>query len=256
MIKQNRLSEALSWVKGLDLSPDDDLYFLREFDHITLARVLLAQYKKDQQGESFSDAIRLLERLLKEAENGNRLGSMIEIRILKALVYEVQSDIARAMEILEHALRLAEPEGYIRIFVDEGASMARLLYEALARGIEPAYVRRLLAAFPVADSEPAALSLPPDAEAGLIEPLSMRELEVLQVIAEGLSNQEVAQPTLSLVTYGQGPRPQYICQTWRQEPHPGGCQGKDSGYLVRNLKAGTVLFGIPNLFHREQRTRT
>ena len=70
--------------------------------------------------------------------------------------------------------------------------MARLLYEALARGIEPAYVRRLLAAFPVADSEPAALSLPPDAEAGLIEPLSMRELEVLQVIAEGLSNQEVA----------------------------------------------------------------
>ena len=254
-VAQGCLTESLVWAQERGLSVDSDLSYLREFELITLARILIAQYKNDREDDSIHKAIRLIERLLKAAQEGQRAGSVIEILLLQALAREAQGDILLALESLKCALTLAEPEGYICIFVDEGASMARLLYEALARGIEPAYVRRLLAAFPVADSEPAVLALPPDAEAGLIEPLSMRELEVLQVIAEGLSNQEVAKPTFSLVTYGQGACPQYICQTWRQEPHPGGCQGKDSGHLVTNLKAGAVLFGIPNLlFHREQRT--
>jgi LuxR family maltose regulon positive regulatory protein len=93
---------------------------------------------------------------------------------------------------LERALTLAEPGGFIRIFVDEGPPMAHLLYEAVTRGIAPEHARRLLAAFPMPEPEQAG---PPDTQApesGLIEPLSERELGVLQLIAEGLTNPEIA----------------------------------------------------------------
>lgn len=185
-IKQNRLSEALGWVKEQSPSPKDDLSFLREFDHITLARVLLAQYKTDRKNELIHDAISLLERLLKEAENGNRMGSVIEIRILEALVYEAQGDISCAIEVLEYALKLAEPEGYIRIFVDEGTSMAHLLSEAKSRGITPEYVGKLLDAFGETESN-TPIGQP------LIESLSEREQEILALIANGLKNKEIAE---------------------------------------------------------------
>jgi LuxR family maltose regulon positive regulatory protein len=94
--------------------------------------------------------------------------------------------------VLAEVVALAAPAGLIRLFVDEGPPMAHLLYEALARGLEPGYVRQLLAAFPTAGSEPALSSPPPDVAAGFVEPLSDREKEVLQLIAEGLTNQEVA----------------------------------------------------------------
>ena len=97
-----------------------------------------------------------------------------------------------ALQYLEQSLALAEPGGFVRTFVDEGPPMARLLYEALSRGIAPDYTRRLLAAFPVTESAKAAPSnvLPPSDS--LIEPLSERELEVLALLAEGLANREIA----------------------------------------------------------------
>jgi len=96
------------------------------------------------------------------------------------------------MPSLERALILAKPGGFIRIFVDEGPPMTRLLYEAATRGIAPEYTRRLLAAFPVAEPEQAdpLRTLAPKSE--LIEPLSEREFEVLQLVAEGLTNPEIA----------------------------------------------------------------
>jgi len=93
---------------------------------------------------------------------------------------------------LERALTLAQPEGYLRLFVDEGPPMARLLYEALSRGIAPDYVRRLLAAFPIDKPEQVDPSKSQAPESELVEPLSERELEVLQLIAEGLMNREIA----------------------------------------------------------------
>ena len=87
---------------------------------------------------------------------------------------------------------VAEPEGFVRVFVDEGPPMAGLLYEALNRGIAPDYVRRLLAAFPVDEPMRVDLKRTEADQSELVEPLSERELEVLQLIAEGLTNQEIA----------------------------------------------------------------
>jgi len=196
---QGRLGEALDWAREQGLSVDDGLSYLREFDHITLARVLLARYLSDHAGGSISGAVGLLERLLKTAEEGGRNGSAIEILVLQAMAYHAQGDLPAALLPLRHALALAEPEGYIRMFVDEGPPMAQLLLEADSRGIMPDYTGKLLAAFE-AEKQPVpegpgksenGPDLPP--AQSLIEPLSQRELEVLKLIAQGLSNREIGE---------------------------------------------------------------
>jgi LuxR family maltose regulon positive regulatory protein len=116
----------------------------------------------------------------------------LKTRILQAVAFRALGDRARAMELLGEALALAEPGGFTRIFVDEGAPMARLLREAASRGIHPAYVRRLLAAFPVVDAGRAASPATRVAGSRLAEPLSGRELEVLALVARGLTNLEIA----------------------------------------------------------------
>jgi LuxR family maltose regulon positive regulatory protein len=191
-LAQGNLNEALRCVREQGLSADDDLSYLREFEHITLARVLIARYKRDRVDDSIDEAIGLLARLLQAAEAGERIGSVIEILALQACAFEAQGNIPLALMYLERALTLAEPEGYLRLFVDEGPAMVRLLREAHSRGIAPNYVRQLLAA--ISDVEPEKVipsnSQMPKSE--LIEPLSERELEVLQLIAEGLTNPEIA----------------------------------------------------------------
>ena len=112
--------------------------------------------------------------------------------VLLAVAVDAHGERAKAVELLDEALALAEPGGFIRIFVDEGAPMARLLREALSRGVRPEYVRRLLAAFPVDDAGRAASPATSVAGSRLAEPLSSRELEVLALIAKGLTNQEIA----------------------------------------------------------------
>jgi LuxR family maltose regulon positive regulatory protein len=191
-IAQGRLGEAMDWAREQGLSANDELSYLREFEHITLARVLIARYRSERIERSIHEAMELLGRLLQAAEEGGRTGSVIEILVLHALAHEAQGDSPAALVPLERVLSLAEPEGYVRIFVDEGLPMARLLYEALSQGVESDYIRRLLAAFPVAESEQTASSPMRGSKSELVEPLSERELEVLQLIAEGLTNQEVA----------------------------------------------------------------
>jgi LuxR family maltose regulon positive regulatory protein len=132
----------------------------------------------------------LLERLLQAAEEGGRTGSVIEIFVLQALAHEAQGNIPPALVSLERALTLAEPEGYVRIFVDESMPMARLLSEAAAHGIMPDYVSKLLAVFEAEEQKSEGKSYLPPAQP-LIEPLSQRELEVLQLIAQGFSNREI-----------------------------------------------------------------
>ncbi len=196
-IRQGRLAEALDWAREQGLSVDDEPTFLREFEHITLARLLIATHGVDGEDGALDDALGLLERLLQAAEGGNRMGSALEILVLEALAREAlareaKGDLARALVPLERALSLAEPEGFFQTFVDEGPPMGRLLYAALNCGIAPAFVRRLLAGFPVAEPEPARRSLPAPKGQELIEPLSEREIEVLQLVAEGFTNSEIA----------------------------------------------------------------
>jgi len=144
------------------------------------------------QGE-MGRAYGLLVRLQDDAEIGGRKGDLIEILALQALSFQAKDDTDQAITMLEKALTLAEPEGYVRVFVDEGPAMARLLYEALSRGISPDYIRRLLAAFPNNELEQTDPSISQAPESELVEPLSEREIEVLQLIAQGLSNREISE---------------------------------------------------------------
>lgn len=137
-------------------------------------------------------ALTILEPVRRHAEAQDWADERVQAMVLQALAYQAAGESDKAVQLLGEALALARPGGLVRLFVDEGPPMARLLYEALARGVEPGYVRQLLAAFPAADFELVPRSAPPEAEAGFIEPLSAREIEVLQLIAEGLTNQEAA----------------------------------------------------------------
>jgi len=190
-VTQGRLVEALGWARERSLSVDDELSYLREFEHVTLARVLIARYKSDRGTGSIHEAIGLLERLLQAAEEGRRMGSVIEILALLALAHAAQGDIPLALVSLERALTLAEPEGYVRLFVDEGLPMAHLLSEAVAQGIMPDYVGKLLAVFEAeAQTSKDKPNLP--LAQPLIEPLSQRELEVLKLLRTDLNGPEIA----------------------------------------------------------------
>ena len=202
-VAQGRLGEALDWARERGLSAHDDLSYLREFEHITLARVLLARYRSDREERSIHEAMGLLERLLQAAEEGGRTGRAIEILVLQALAHEARGDIPAALVPLERALTLAEPEGYVRVFVDEGRPMAQLLSDAAAHGIMPDYTARLLAVFEAEEhkSEDGSRLPPAPSARSLTEPLSQRELEVLQLIAQGLSNREIGERLfLALIT--------------------------------------------------------
>jgi LuxR family transcriptional regulator, maltose regulon positive regulatory protein len=205
-VAQGRLDKALGWGREQGLSVESELSYLHEFDQITLARVLLALYRSDRADRSIQEALGLLERLLKAAEERGGKGSVIEILVLQATAYHAQGDIPAALNPLQKALRLAEPEGYFRIFVDEGLPMAQLLAavrrlpEASAHEIMPlqglpTYTDKLLAAFEAEkqNSEDTP-DLPPVLPAQtLIEPLSERELEVLKLLRSELTGPEIAQ---------------------------------------------------------------
>jgi LuxR family transcriptional regulator, maltose regulon positive regulatory protein len=204
-VSQGRLGEALGWAREKGLSIESELSYLHEFDHITLARVLLALYQNDHSEKYISGVLGLLERLLKAAEERGGKGSVIEILVLQAIAYHAQGDLLAALNPLQKALTLAEPEGYVRMFLDEGSSMMQLLAavrrlpEASAREIMPrqglpTYTDKLLAAFEAEKQNSEDIpNLPPASPAEtLIEPLSERELEVLKLLRSELSGPEIA----------------------------------------------------------------
>jgi LuxR family maltose regulon positive regulatory protein len=176
-LRQQRTDLALGWSADRRLSVTDDLDYLREYEHVTLARVLLARGDVAVGG--------FLDRLLAAAEAGGRVGSVLEILVVRALAAQQAGDTERAESDTVRALELAEPEGYRRIFTDEGPVLATLLRRSAARGVAASYVSRMLGS---EDSPPGGAR----ATGGLVDPLSERELDVLRLLASELSGPEIA----------------------------------------------------------------
>ena len=160
---------------------------------ISQARVLLAQ------GDP-SGALALLSPIRQQMEAKDWQDERLKVKVLQAVALHAHGEKDKAVQLLGEALTLAEPGGFIRIFVDEGAPMAQLLLEAASHGIMPDYTGKLLAAFE-AEKQPGLAASPgksddkpdPAPARPLIDPLSQRELKILQLIAQGLSNREIGE---------------------------------------------------------------
>jgi LuxR family maltose regulon positive regulatory protein len=210
-VTQGRLVEALAWARERSLSVDDEPSYLREFEHITLARVLIARYRNDPVDGSIHEAMGLLERLLNAAEAGGRIGSIVEILMLQALAHEAQGNTPPALMSLERALTLAEPEGYVQLFVDEGVRIVELLTRTEAKDgilrIKECILKLLsasemhkdnypsdsaLSRTPLGKNRPSLLAKQSDSRQPLVEPLSEREMEVMRLLRTDLSGPEIA----------------------------------------------------------------
>jgi LuxR family maltose regulon positive regulatory protein len=199
-LRQGNLESARQWVVDTGIRGKNELSEGREVEYLTLARVLTAWGRHNREKKYLLEAHNLLDHLLAAAETDGRAGTMIEILGLNALVYQAQNNLSAAIAALERALTLAEPEGYIRIFVDEGEQMRQLLLDyqsiiktQISEGIDReifrllTYSDKLLASFsPQASFNNAKYQSIP-------EPLSDRELDILQLIATGRTNKEIAE---------------------------------------------------------------
>ncbi len=195
-LMQGNHAAAMGWMERSGLDVDDAVSFPRESEYMTLARVLIAQ-------GSSEPALRLLDRMLAAAEQGARTHSVIEILVVRALAWQARGQRHTALPDLERVLALAAPEGYVRIFVDEGQPMALLLAQ-IAGGASPvaAYAARLLEAFPSSELKVLSSELASTyaethnsklkTQKSLVEALSARELEILRLVAAGHSNQAIA----------------------------------------------------------------
>jgi len=199
-VKQGRLAKVLGWVRDNNLSVDDEISYLSEFELITLARLLIAGHQRGRPDCSIVDALQLLGRLQEAAAEGGRSGSLIEILVIQSLAHQARGSLPQALAALEQALVLAEPESYVQVFAAEGQPVKDLLARLKAENRGPAgYIQKLLSAFTsdqpgepsVAASPTTRLVRHGDAHA-LIEPLSERELEVLKLLATDLSGPEIA----------------------------------------------------------------
>jgi LuxR family maltose regulon positive regulatory protein len=162
-------------------------------EQLAMVRILVARWRAQTEAPDVEEKQSVLECLKDQHDVAEMLGQvqqMIEITVLLALAHLALGYIDAALGRLGRALGLAKPEGFVRTFVDEGAPMARLLYRAVEEGISPEYAGKLLAAFPVTTAEGELVSSRVEPE--MVEPLSPREIEVLQLVAEGLSNRQIA----------------------------------------------------------------
>jgi LuxR family maltose regulon positive regulatory protein len=193
-LAQGDVAVAARWTHERGLVADDEPPYQREREYLVLARVLLAQDRP-------APALGLLERLHAAAAQ-NRTGSVIEIQALQALAFAAAGDQNAAVDALAGALALACPQGYVRVFADEGAPMAALLArlvaaqkadQAAARGVPLGCLAQVLRAFGGKDDVQGARRSPAPAVPGLVDQLTARELEILLLLAAGTPNPRIAE---------------------------------------------------------------
>ena len=192
LIAQGHLMEAQAWALEHHLSSKDDLSFLREFEHITLARLMIAQYEREESAQELQDISDFIERLLAAAEDGGRIGRMIEILLLRVWIQQVQAKSVSALSTLEQALILAEPEGIAHLFLEEAAVLQDLLRRIATAGSEGRSFARHLLSLLAERTGSVTDPVQHAAAADLVEPLTPREIEILRLIPTGMTNQEIA----------------------------------------------------------------
>jgi LuxR family maltose regulon positive regulatory protein len=184
-LRRGELAHAEEWARQRQLTSEDGPSYLREYEHLTLARLLIARHRVEPDAREHGNALTHLARLLAAAERGGRGASVMEVLVLQALAHEAGRNMPAALAALHRAVTLAQPEGYVRLFAEEGAPMAALLKTLRKQPAAPAYVNRLLA---VTARTGTRASTPQE----LVEPLSERELDVLRLLGSDLGGPDIA----------------------------------------------------------------
>ncbi len=191
-LRQGDLAAARQWAASQEDAPEDYFDVFEYWNaRLTLARVRMSQ------GE-WNEALEVLTPLLRATEAAGVMYFVVVALALQAIALQAQGHAEQALTALERALSIAEPEGYVRTFIDEGAPMAALLRQAIERGIMVEYASKLLGALEQETKDdrrmtiPAPSSVADGCSSGLIEPLSEREMEVLRLLATRLSSTEMA----------------------------------------------------------------
>jgi LuxR family maltose regulon positive regulatory protein len=225
-IRRGELGHADAWAAQRELAPDDELSYLREYEHVTYARLLLARHRARPDESTLGDAEGLLVRLLTAAEEGGREGSVIEILVLRSLGCHARRDVPASLAALGRAVKLAEPEGYLRIFADEGPSIAVVLEALLKQGTATGYVRDLLAAT-IGQRQPVR-----PAQA-LVDPLSDRELDVLRLLGSDLDGPDIARElSVSLNTMRTHTKNIYAARLRLHRSAHQSCRGRTAGLVL------------------------
>jgi LuxR family maltose regulon positive regulatory protein len=195
LLALGEVEAVAAWIGQRGLSDSDVPTYPREREYLVLARLLIARGAPDR-------AVALLDRLHDAARAQGRFGSLVEIRALQALALDAASKTACALETLADALALAQPEGYVRVFADEGPPMTALLRRLVVAvqrdqmpglsGVAHEYAVRLLSISSVDRADPVTAGIRIAGTAVLVEPLTERESEVLLLLAAGQANREIA----------------------------------------------------------------
>ena len=185
-LAQGNIDKAVAWARSNELNLDDKLTYNSEANYIGLARILIAQ-------EKWQQALYLLQRLEQSTSSSQRISRLIEVLILEIKVYQAQNKLDLALKQLDRLLSLSHPQYYLRLWLDEGESISKILHYAAKESVYSSYIKYLQSSFGKLRSKPQTQDL--------IEPLSDRELEILHQIAAGMSNKEISQKLfISLAT--------------------------------------------------------